>query len=182
MSQQKRPVGFKDQVAGSVLNPNERNDEEQQQQAIATNPPPTLDAPRATDTGSTHSSRPKLHKANEGETLLPHFKDQIRENHPPLPNLDPPPNDALEETPSLQVDVLQAPSLTDDPRTVVAVAIPDSQLQGEEQEVYMLQRLPANQPQEENGRGMMKRQTLFILTTIVVAVAAISLGVTCGLR
>ena len=130
MSQQNPPVRFKNQVDSVIVDPNANDEEQQQQQrrwqqrqqAIATNPPPAQYATRGTDTGSTHSSRPKLHTTNQGETLYPQFKDQIRENHPPLPNLDPPLNDALEETPSIPVD---------DPPIVDAVAVSDIQTRPE---------------------------------------------------
>ena len=59
------------------------------------------------------------------------------------------------------MDGLQAPSLADDPRTVVAVAIPDSQLDGEEHEVYVLQRLPVNQPQEDKDQNQVATSHLW---------------------
>ena len=78
MSDQKPPpVCFKDQV-GSVVNPNESDGKEQQQQDVASDPPPAQYATWGTDTGSTDSSRPKLHMMDEGQVLLPRFKDQTR--------------------------------------------------------------------------------------------------------
>ena len=86
--------------------------------------------------------------------------------------------DASEEASAILVDALQPTSPIADPRTVVAVAIPDSQLQGEEEEqVYILQQLPGK---VTNGHG--KKLTVLVLWIIAVAVvAAISVGVTCAL-
>ena len=76
------------------------------------------------------------------------------------------------------VDALHTTSPIADPRTVVAVAIPDSQLWGEEEEqVYILQQLPGK-PANRHGK---KRTVLVLWIIAIVAVAAISVGVTCGL-
>ena len=76
------------------------------------------------------------------------------------------------------MDALHTTSPIADPRTVVAVAIPDSQLWGEEEEqVYILQQLPGK-PANRHGK---KRTVLVLWIIAIVAVAAISVGVTCGL-